>query len=128
MQLSLDPETRAYQIKCYSASTITILNNNNEIPCTNSLIIQPEALYQDWPIYIVEHLQVTHISDLAKYKPEIIIFGTGNKTRFLSSNILEPLFQSNIGYECMDTGTACRTYNLLASEYRNVLAALIIEG
>jgi uncharacterized protein len=32
-----------------------------------------------------------------------------------------------IGIETMDTPAACRTYNILAGEGRNVIAALILE-
>jgi uncharacterized protein len=36
------------------------------------------------------------------------------------------LIEANIGYEIMDTAAACRTYNILMAEGRNVAAALII--
>jgi uncharacterized protein len=33
-----------------------------------------------------------------------------------------------IGIETMDTAAACRTYNVLLAEGRNVVAALLFEG
>jgi uncharacterized protein len=36
------------------------------------------------------------------------------------------LFERRIGLETMDTAAACRTYNVLASEGRSVVAALIV--
>jgi uncharacterized protein len=36
-----------------------------------------------------------------------------------------PLIAKRIGLESMDTQAACRTYNVLASEGRNVVAALL---
>jgi uncharacterized protein len=43
--------------------------------------------------------------------------------------LLAPLVEAGIGWEVMDTGAACRTYNILMSEGRNVAAALLmIEG
>ena len=41
---------------------------------------------------------------------------------------MTPLIAKGIGLECMDTAAACRTYNILASEGRKVLAALLIES
>ena len=40
---------------------------------------------------------------------------------------LRPLMARRIGRESMDTQAACRTYNILASEGRNVVAALLLE-
>jgi uncharacterized protein len=38
------------------------------------------------------------------------------------------LLERGIGVEIMDTGAACRTYNILAGEGRTVVAALIAEA
>ena len=40
---------------------------------------------------------------------------------------LQPLMAQRVGVECMDTRAACRTYNILASEGRKVVAALLVE-
>jgi uncharacterized protein len=39
---------------------------------------------------------------------------------------MRPLIDAGIGFEVMDTGAACRTYNILMAEGRQVLAALIV--
>jgi uncharacterized protein len=39
---------------------------------------------------------------------------------------LAPLIAAGIGYEVMDTGAACRTYNVLMAENRKVAAALLM--
>jgi len=40
--------------------------------------------------------------------------------------LLAPLLARRIGLEAMDSFAACRTYNILAGEGRNVVLALII--
>jgi uncharacterized protein len=61
--------------------------------------------------------------------PELLILGTGRRQRFPRAELLAPLAEAGIGWEVMDTGAACRTYNILMSEGRNVAAALLmIEG
>jgi uncharacterized protein len=41
---------------------------------------------------------------------------------------LRGLIERRIGLETMDTAAACRTYNVLVSERRAVVAALLVEG
>ena len=43
----------------------------------------------------------------------------------LPGKIRESLREAGIGADAMDTGAACRTYNVLVSENRRVAAALI---
>ena len=56
-----------------------------------------------------------------------MIFGSGLRLRFPKAAWLQGLIERRIGIETMDTQTACRTYNILAGEGRNVAAALLIE-
>jgi uncharacterized protein len=45
---------------------------------------------------------------------------------FPAAELLAPLYAARVGFEVMDTGAACRTYNVLVAEGRAVAAALII--
>ncbi len=58
---------------------------------------------------------------------ELVIFGSGNRIRFPQPAWLSPLMQRRIGLETMDTAAACRTYNILAGEGRNVVLAALLE-
>jgi uncharacterized protein len=55
-----------------------------------------------------------------------VILGTGRRQRFPRTELLAPLVKARIGWEVMDTGAACRTYNILLGEGRNVAAALLM--
>jgi uncharacterized protein len=60
-------------------------------------------------------------------KPELILIGTGNKQRFPKPELLKSLILAKIGFEIMDSQAACRTYNILVGEGRQVLLALLVE-
>lgn len=52
--------------------------------------------------------------------PEVVLLGTGPRLKFPPIASLKLLIEAGIGYEVMDTPAACRTYNILMSEGRNV--------
>ena len=58
-------------------------------------------------------------------RPEVVLLGTGARQRFAHPRLYASLSAARIGLEMMDTGAACRTYNILMAEGRKVLAALI---
>lgn len=56
--------------------------------------------------------------------PEVILIGTGSTQVFLPVATTQPLMALGIGIEAMNTHAAARTYNILMSEDRRVLALL----
>lgn len=70
-------------------------------------------------------LKIIHFEWLRQQQPEIVLLGTGPKLRFPHPALTRPLIEARIGLEVMDTGAACRTYNLLAGEGRKVLVAVL---
>ncbi len=56
---------------------------------------------------------------------DVILLGTGARTEFLNPDLKLKLREKGLHVESMDTGAACRTYNVLMSEARRVVAALI---
>lgn len=91
-----------------------------------SLVVSGERLITDWPVADVEALAADHMAAIVALKPEVVLLGTGAKLRFPSPALLAPLYKAGIGVEVMDTPAACRTYNILQGEGRNVVAALIV--
>ena len=92
-----------------------------------SLLVGARGVLQPWPCTRFEDLTAEHFAQLAELDVEVIIFGSGAKLRFVHPSWLRPLMDKRIGIETMDTHAACRTYNVLALEGRNVLAALVLE-
>lgn len=64
---------------------------------------------------------------LADLQVDVVIFGSGARIRFPKPAWLAPLAQRRIGIETMDTAAACRTYNILAQEGRDVAVALLLD-
>jgi uncharacterized protein len=74
-----------------------------------------------------EALGPEHFALLADLQVEVVIFGSGQRIRFPRPAWLAPLAQRRIGLETMDTAAACRTYNILAQEGRDVAVALLLD-
>ena len=58
-------------------------------------------------------------------RPEILLVGCGARTESMPVPVREHFKAQRIALEAMDTGAACRTYNVLIAESRLVAAALI---
>jgi uncharacterized protein len=94
---------------------------------THSVIIGSRGERIEWPPGRFEDLGPEHFAQLAQLGPEVVIFGSGSRIRFPKAAWLQPLMARRIGIETMDTAAACRTYNILAQEGRNVAVALLLE-
>ncbi len=93
----------------------------------HSLVIGSHGEKLDWTCARFEQLTAEHFDRLAELQPELVIFGSGTKLRFVPPQFLSQLMARRIGMETMDTVAACRTYNILAGEGRHVVAALLLE-
>ena len=74
-----------------------------------------------------EQLGPEHFAQLAELKVDVVIFGSGPRIRFPNPAWLAALARRRIGIETMDTPAACRTYNILAQEGRDVAVALLLD-
>ena len=99
----------------------------NGVEHRNSSIVPWRGDVRAWPVASFEALSAEHFAVLAALKPELVIFGSGARLRFLRPAVLRPLIDKGIGVETMDTAAACRTYNVLLGEGRAVVAALLFE-
>jgi len=136
--VKLNLETRAANIiHSYEAGLVKIQQTSSSseensgrvqhqlLSLTNSVIITPDCLIQDW-LNDPQNLSKEDMSRIIETKPEVILLGTGSTLIFPDNAILQQCYQEKIGIEVMNTAAACRTYNVLASEYRKVAAALLV--
>ena len=93
-----------------------------------SLVVSGDRLIADWPIASVTELTADHSAAILDLKPEIVLLGTGRTFTFPDRAKLAPLYNAGLGVEIMDTPAACRTYNILLAEGRNVVAALVVRS
>jgi uncharacterized protein len=99
--------------------------NNERVE--SSVVVGSRGERFEWDASDFGHLGAEHFARLASLGAELVIFGSGRRIRFPQPAWLQPLMAQRTGVETMDTPAACRTYNILASEGRHVLAALLIE-
>jgi uncharacterized protein len=93
----------------------------------HSLLVPSQGPVRHWQPRRIEELLAEHFEQALALQPELVIFGSGPRHRFVPAALHRGLIDARIGVETMDTAAACRTYNVLASEGRAVLAALLLD-
>lgn len=91
-----------------------------------SVLVSPTQLPAPWPVARFDALDVQAFEAVLALRPAVVLIGTGARQYFPAPSVLRRLIEAKIGFEVMNTGAACRTYNLLAAEGRAVLAVLIV--
>ncbi|MDZ7736102.1 MAG: Mth938-like domain-containing protein [Gammaproteobacteria bacterium] len=115
MKIELDSNADVQRhIASYSAGSVVI----GERHYNTSLIVSPERIVDDWGPEDFTDLAAHHLETVVSLQPEIVVIGTGRALHFPAADVLEPLLKREIGYEIMDTGAACRCYNILTTEGR----------
>ena len=123
MKLQSDPHSGANTITGYGDGYVEI----NQTPYAHAVLLSSDGAISEWPVQSFEGLDASHFAQMVDLKPELILIGTGNKQRFPKPELLKSLILANIGFEIMASQAACRTYNILVGEGRQVLLALIVE-
>lgn len=90
-----------------------------------SCLVTAERIISDWRPRTAADLSLDDLQQAIAMKPEVIVIGSGPRQEFPAPEVLGSVLSRGIGCEVMDTGAACRTYNILASEGRTVVAALL---
>jgi len=92
----------------------------------HSVVVPWVGAVRHWPVVAADALTEAHFEALLALQPEVVIFGSGARLQFVPPRLHRALIAQRIGLETMDSGAACRTYNVLASEGRRVVAALLL--
>lgn len=91
-----------------------------------SFILTPHYLQQGWPPKSISDLTLEHLEKVLQLLPfDLLLLGTGDRIEFPNPSVLVPLYQQQIGVEVMDSRAASRTFNVLAAEGRQVVAAIM---
>jgi uncharacterized protein len=122
--MKLEPDNFDVQtIQGYGAGWVAVQGEK----INHSVILGSQGQRANWQCCRFEDLTEAHFAQLADFDAELIIFGSGSRIRFPPAAWLQPLMVKRIGLETMDTGAACRTYNILAGEGRRVVVALVLD-
>jgi len=94
---------------------------------TENVILFRDEIKRNFSLIGSADLNEHMIGNLVTKQPEIIIFGCGFKPIIPPQKLIFSLARKGIGFECMDTPAACRTFNILISEDRDAAAILILN-
>ena len=111
-------------IRSYAPGEVRI----GETAIRTSCLVKTDRLITDWRPQTVAEISVADMEAVLALKPEVVVIGSGPKQQFPAPEILGAVLSRGVGCEVMDTGAACRTYNILASEGRTVVAALLLRN
>ena len=145
MQFTLETNTQNYIIRAYTPSEVIVtppedLAENVELisdprfgdnpialeVLTTSFFIMPRRLEKNFNPSDYQALSARQFGLLNQYEPEIVLLGSGNQLQWPNPGVKEVLLEKGIGVEVMDSGAACRTYNILMAEERNVAALIYL--
>ncbi|CDZ79217.1 hypothetical protein BN59_03535 [Legionella massiliensis] len=109
-------------IQAYSDEGIKVGSSTYQ----SSLIISTHEIISEWPISSIQELDEESLEPLLRYQPKIIIIGHKQQGKFAPQPTILALAKRRIGLETMSIGAACRTFNVLLNEQREVVIGLII--
>ena len=92
----------------------------------DSIIVSAHEIVPDWTVTTIDEIDERSIAPILAMEPEIILLGTGDSVRFPDRRLMAGILARRIGLEVMDTAAACRTFNILVGEDRQVAAALLM--
>lgn len=124
MKLTDEKIAGIHLIRSYAPGEVRI----GETVIRSSCLVKADQLISDWRPQTVAELSVADLEPVLAMKPELVVIGSGPRQQFPAPEIMGAVLSRGIGCEVMDTGAACRTYNILASEGRTVVAALLLKN
>jgi uncharacterized protein len=122
MRFTQDSTAAAHLIRAYAAGELRI---NNDI-YRDTVIISASQVIVLPDIRDMSALGTFDPARILGLDPELILLGTGQRQVFPAASFGAQFLKAGIGFEAMDTGAACRTFNVLVAEQRRVVALLML--
>ena len=123
MKLNLEQNPDLNVVTGYGTDHVMINKDRHD----GNVLLGTSRIVDGWAPRGFEGLSADDFAAVCELAPEVVIIGTGSRLRFPAPPVLRPLIEARIGYEVMDLPAACRTYNVLATEGRAVVAALLFD-
>jgi uncharacterized protein len=121
MRFHQDSSSASNVIRSYATGEIKI----NDAAFQGPVIVSTTAIEQGPEIAAADELTAPHAAAILAHEPEVVLLGTGPKQLFPAPEFGATFLRAGVGFEVMDTGAACRTFNVLVAENRRVVALLI---
>lgn len=93
-----------------------------------SFLLTPSRLVEDWPVRDALAMEPGDLDPALGLQPEVVLLGTGATQVFPPAAVMAACLQRGVGLEVMTNAAAARTYTVMASEERRVVAAFILPG
>ena len=122
MRFTQDSGSSANLVRAYGPGELRI----NDDTYRSSIIVSASAVFAVPDIGRVEDLAGLDPSRILALDPELVLLGTGQRQIFPPASFRAEFLRAGIGFEVMDTGAACRTFNVLVTEQRRVVALLMV--
>lgn len=124
MKFTEHRDSNVFAVKHYEANKVKV----NQLIFTKSFFITQFSTEGDWPCDNIQNLTLERLDQILATKSEVIILGTGDKQVFPDPTFFAYCASKGVGLEVMANDAACRTYNVLTSEDREVALALILTS
>jgi uncharacterized protein len=122
MRFTQDSSAGINVIRGYGAGELRV----NDAVYRGAVILSPSTVIAEPNIQNLEELIALGASRILALEPEVVLLGTGTRQIFPEAAFSAQFLRAGIGFEAMDTGAACRTFNVLAGEQRRVAAMLLL--
>jgi uncharacterized protein len=122
MRFTQDSSSATNLVRAYGNGEVRV----NDDVYRSAIIVSASAVHAAPDIRNVEDLARFDSSRILALDPEIVLLGTGPRQIFPAASFRAQFLGAGIGIEVMDTGAAARTFNVLVSEHRRVVALLMM--
>jgi len=122
MQLTLENPDFRYYLRGVNAEGILV----NDRRLARSFILSPQELIEDWQPRRVGDLCASDMAPLLALQPAVVLLGTGARLEFPAQEVMAACLTRGIGIEVMDNAAAARTFDVLATEGRKVVAGFLL--
>jgi uncharacterized protein len=93
---------------------------------TRSFILARDRAIESWAVHDIAALTPQQVAPILALEPDVVLLGSGARQQFPSQAVLAAFLQRGVGVEVMENAACARTWNVLAGEQRNVVAAFIL--
>jgi uncharacterized protein len=121
MRFTQDLSSGINIIRAYGGGELRV----NDTVYRGALILSASTLHAHPAIQNLDELIAIDPSHILALEPELVLLGTGTTQIFPAASFGAQFLRAGIGIEVMDTGAACRTFNVLVGEQRRVAALLL---
>ncbi len=125
MKFSQDVLSHVNRVHRYQDQSVTIQPKDDSelITLTSNFILTPHSLVPEWPLNMISDFTSDDVAYFQMLGIEVLLISQISREP-VSPIIMATFAKHAIGVEQMTLGAACRTYNLLVSEDREVALAV----